>query len=81
MSATAALILVMEAATACGAVAPTGQGAGVEVVQAILDFEPQPSDLSVLTLAAASTDANPETDQLGADPAVEQCRVVLTVIA
>ena len=71
----------MEAATACGAVAPTGPHGRADVVQAILDFESQPSDLSVLTLAAASTDANPETDQLGADPAVEQCRVVPTVIA
>lgn len=80
MSTTAALILLMGAANACGPAAPARPSSGAEVVQAILEFEVQPVEPSVLMPAGASqppvavpVEAQPATDQREADRAAEQC--------
>jgi hypothetical protein len=80
MSATAALILLIEAGTACGAVAPTQPRVGAEVVEAILDVEAQPFEPSAPVLAAVPIDADDATDQPDADLVVEQCKLAPIVI-
>ena len=83
MSATAALILLVEAASACGAVAPTRPGVAADAVPAILDIESRPFEALALTLASAAeatavppSDAMPETDQPDAGAAAPQCKVI-----
>ena len=82
MSATAALILLVEAMSACGTVAPTRPGVAADAVPAILDIESQPFEALALTLASAAeatavppSDAMPDTNQPDAGAAALQCRV------
>jgi hypothetical protein len=88
MSATAALILLMDSATACGALAPTPPRNGADAVRAILEVETEAFEPSGPTSAGAirppvetPTDAMPEADQPDADAPAVRCDMMPTVIA
>ena len=89
MSVTVAMLFLVEAATACGPVAPARLGGGAEVVRAILDVEEQAPEQAVSTptnvsqpTGAAPGDATPETDDLDPHPAPPaQCKPARMPIA
>ena len=85
---TVAMLFLIEATATCGPVAPARLGGGAEVVRAVLDFEEQAPEPSVVTLTGSgqSIGAAPEGAELEAnapdsDPAPAQCKVMATVIA
>jgi hypothetical protein len=88
MSATAALILLMDAAIACSGPAATSPRAGADAVRAILDVESQSFEPSAPTWAGARqppaeapTDDEAETGQPDENASPMQCDLIPTVIA
>jgi hypothetical protein len=81
MSMTVVMLFLIEATAACGPVAPARLGGGAEVVRAVLDFEEDAPETSVVTPAglsrssdAAPGDAQPATNAPDADPAPARCK-------